>query len=106
MSPAGQARETGDPGSTDPGSTDAAARRDWLAPFAVDIGLVLGVHRHGSGDPAFRAEPSGAVWRTSLTPDGPGTLRVTAGPAEPGGTPVTAGVRRAQPGWSPRELPA
>jgi 3-methyladenine DNA glycosylase/8-oxoguanine DNA glycosylase len=56
-------------------------RRDWLAPFPLDVRLVLGVHRHGGGDPAFRAEPGGAVWRASLTPDGPATLRVTAGPA-------------------------
>ncbi|HEU5418130.1 MAG TPA: DNA-3-methyladenine glycosylase 2 family protein [Streptosporangiaceae bacterium] len=100
MSPAGQARETGDPGGT-----GAAARRDWIAPFAVDIGLVLGVHRRGSGDPAFRAEPSGAVWRTSLTPDGPGTLRVTAGPAEPGATPVTALAWGPGASWLLESLP-
>jgi 3-methyladenine DNA glycosylase/8-oxoguanine DNA glycosylase len=84
-------RSARDGAARDEEARDEAARRDWLAPFRVDIGLVLGVHRRGSGDPAFRAEPSGAIWRTSLTPDGPGTLRVTAGPVEPdAGTPVTA----------------
>jgi endonuclease III len=34
------------------------------------------VHRRGPGDPAFRRTPDGAVWRTSLTPEGPATLRV------------------------------
>jgi hypothetical protein len=43
----------------------------------VDVALTLSVHRHGGGDPTFRLH-DGAVWRTSLTPDGPGTIRVTA----------------------------
>jgi 3-methyladenine DNA glycosylase/8-oxoguanine DNA glycosylase len=51
----------------------------WQAPFQVDLPRTLGVHRRGSGDPAFRVEPSGAVWRTSRTPHGPATMRVTAG---------------------------
>lgn len=49
---------------------------------SVDLGLVLGVHRRGSGDPAFRITRDGAVWRTSWTPDGPGTLRIDAKGAE------------------------
>jgi 3-methyladenine DNA glycosylase/8-oxoguanine DNA glycosylase len=131
MSPAGQARDTGEPGlpgaaaaagagpggggrrdgrsagaRDDRSAGDAAARRDWLAPFPVDIGLVLGVHRRGSGDPAFRAERSGAIWRTSLTPAGPGTLRVTAGAAQPGtGTPVTALAWGPGAGWLLESLP-
>ncbi len=64
-------------------------RRDWMAPFPLDPRLVLGVHRHGGGDPACRVDQAGAVWRASLTPDGPGTLRVQAGPAD-GGTRVAA----------------
>jgi hypothetical protein len=44
----------------------------------VDVSLTLSVHRHGGGDPTFRRErDTGAIWRTSLTPDGPGTIRVT-----------------------------
>src|SRR5271154_2884231 len=50
--------------------------RTWTPPFPVDVPLVLSVHRHGGGDPTYRAE-SGAIWRTSLTPDGPATMRVT-----------------------------
>jgi 3-methyladenine DNA glycosylase/8-oxoguanine DNA glycosylase len=57
-------------------------RRDWRAPFPLDVRLVLGVHRRGTGDPAFRLDAAGAVWRTCLTPDGPGTLRVTARPGD------------------------
>ena len=73
-------------------------RRDWLAPFPLDVRLVLGVHRHGGGDPAFRAEPGGAVWRASLTPDGPATLRVTAGP---GPAPAGPGTLVAARAWGP-----
>ena len=50
----------------------------WQAPFRVDLARTVGVHRRGTGDPAFRVEPSGAVWRTSRTPHGPATLRITA----------------------------
>ncbi len=56
-------------------------RREWRAPFCVDVRLVLSVHRRGPRDPAFSVSPDGAVWRTSRTPDGPGTLRVTAAQA-------------------------
>ncbi|MET9910123.1 DNA-3-methyladenine glycosylase 2 family protein [Streptomyces sp. NPDC006476] len=43
----------------------------------LELGLVLGVLRRGPGDPTFRAMPDGSVWRASLTPGGPGTLRVS-----------------------------
>lgn len=52
--------------------------RDWPAPYPLDVRMTLSVHRRGRGDPAFRIDADGAVWRTSLTPDGPATLRVTA----------------------------
>ncbi|HJZ01363.1 MAG TPA: DNA-3-methyladenine glycosylase 2 family protein, partial [Streptosporangiaceae bacterium] len=57
---------------------DAGLRREWQAPFGVDVRLTLSPHRRGSRDPAYRVDQAGAVWRTSLTPDGPGTLRVTS----------------------------
>jgi 3-methyladenine DNA glycosylase/8-oxoguanine DNA glycosylase len=66
---------------TDPASPAAPLVRDWRPPYPVDVPLVLSVHRRGPRDPAFRVDGSGAVWRTSLTPDGPGTLRVLAAPA-------------------------
>ena len=62
--------------------------RAWLAPFPIDIRLVLGVHRRGPHDPAYRSDAVGAVWRTMLTPDGPATMRVRSalrpGPAGTG----------------------
>ena len=47
--------------------------REWLAPFPLDVPLTLSVHRRGGGDPAYRTDAAGTVWRTSLTPDGPAT---------------------------------
>ncbi|MFJ6086026.1 DNA-3-methyladenine glycosylase family protein [Streptomyces sp. NPDC092369] len=51
--------------------------RTWVPGWPVDLGLVLGPLRRGPGDPTFRAMPDGSVWRASLTPCGPGTLRVS-----------------------------
>jgi 3-methyladenine DNA glycosylase/8-oxoguanine DNA glycosylase len=63
---------------------DAAASarvREWRAPYPVDVRTILSVHRRGPRDPAYRIDSAGAVWRTSLTPDGPGTIRAAAVPA-------------------------
>ncbi|MGC3001659.1 DNA-3-methyladenine glycosylase family protein [Streptomyces sp. G35A] len=51
--------------------------RTWVPDGPLELGLVLGPLRRGPGDPTFRALPDGSVWRASLTPAGPGTLRVT-----------------------------
>lgn len=67
------------PGRATPGAAaepEAARVLHWQAPFAVDVRLTLSVHGRGRGDPTFRVDEAGAVWRTSLTPDGPGTIRV------------------------------
>ena len=64
-----------------PPASDAGLRREWQAPFGLDVRLTLSPHRHGGGDPTYRVDPAGAIWRTSLTPDGPGTVRITSRPA-------------------------
>ncbi len=38
---------------------------------------MLAPHRRGGGDPTWQRTPDGAIWKTSRTPDGPGTLRVS-----------------------------
>lgn len=48
----------------------------------MDVRLTLSPHGRGNSDPTFRVDAAGSVWRTSLTPDGPGTVRVF--PAENG----------------------
>ncbi|MDL9936942.1 3-methyladenine DNA glycosylase [Gordonia sp. ABSL1-1] len=53
--------------------TTELARR-WTPPGPVDLRMTLGLHRRGSGDPAFRYGRDGSVWRAVSTPDGPGTV--------------------------------
>src|SRR6516164_4738178 len=55
--------------------------RQWRPPFPLDWSRTLAVHRRGRGDPAYAVDGHGAAWRTSLTPDGPATMRVHAVPA-------------------------
>ena len=62
------------------------------------------VHRHGPRDPTFRVDPAGAIWRTSLTPAGPATLRLAAGPAATapaGAGPAGAGPADSPGSWQP-----
>jgi 3-methyladenine DNA glycosylase/8-oxoguanine DNA glycosylase len=79
--------------------------REWSPPYPVDVRLVLSVHRRGARDPAFRLDETGAVWRTSLTPDGPGTLRVSGRPAGHG-TLVAAAAWGPGAGWLLEALPS
>ena len=67
---------------------DPGVTREWRAPFVLDLPRTVGVHARGHGDPAFRVTPDGCIWRTSLTPEGPGTLRIApARPASPEAAP-------------------
>ena len=68
-------------GAGEPTATDSGRTLEWRAPFVLDLPRTLGVHARGHGDPAYRVTPDGCTWRTSLTPEGPGTLRVA--PARP-----------------------
>jgi 3-methyladenine DNA glycosylase/8-oxoguanine DNA glycosylase len=72
---------------------DVMAEREWVAPFAVDVRRTLSVQGRGRGDPTFQADEAGAVWRTSLTPDGPATIRVL--PGRPPEQPADAAGKRA-----------
>jgi 3-methyladenine DNA glycosylase/8-oxoguanine DNA glycosylase len=77
----------------------------WEAPFLVDLARTLGVHRRGTGDPSFRVEPPGTVWRTSRTPLGPATVRLTAARAGDGST-VRAWAWGPGAAWLIASLPA
>jgi 3-methyladenine DNA glycosylase/8-oxoguanine DNA glycosylase len=57
-----------------------AAVRVWRPQGPLDVPGVLGVLRFGPRDPAYRTTADGAIWRSSRTPAGPGTLRITARP--------------------------
>jgi 3-methyladenine DNA glycosylase/8-oxoguanine DNA glycosylase len=86
-----------------PGTANISESRSWRLPFPVDVRLTLSAHGRGSGDPTFRVDGAGAVWRTSLTPDGPATIMVL--PAAPGGH-VTAHAWGPGAAWLLDSLPA
>src|SRR5215472_6643098 len=79
-----------------PAESEPARAREWQAPFLVDVRLTLSVQGRGRSDPTFRIDEAGAVWRTSLTPDGPATIRVKALKA-----PVPAAVAASQAASTP-----
>lgn len=51
-------------------------QRRWRTPRRIDLRAQLGPLRRGSGDPTWHSEPGGAIWRTTLTPEGPGVERL------------------------------
>jgi len=79
---------------------DPATEYEWAAPFAVNVRLTLTVQGRGRGDPTFQTDDAGAIWRTSLTPDGPATIRVlpARSAATEGGEPAALVRARA---WGP-----
>jgi 3-methyladenine DNA glycosylase/8-oxoguanine DNA glycosylase len=83
---------------------DLMAETEWVAPFAVDVRLTLSVQGRGRGDPTFRTDEAGAIWRTSLTPDGPATIRVLPArtPAQAEGAPqAERAVQAEEPAQAP-----
>jgi 3-methyladenine DNA glycosylase/8-oxoguanine DNA glycosylase len=86
-----------------PGIANISETRLWRLPFPVDVRLTLSAHGRGSSDPTFQLDTAGAVWRTSLTPDGPATIRVL--PATPDDQ-VTAHAWGAGAAWLLDSLPA
>lgn len=82
---------------------EAGVVREWRAPFPLEVRLTLSVHGRGRSDPTFRVDRAGAVWRTSLTPEGPGTIRVAAANPKPlqTDTGASAGTRVLARAWGP-----
>ncbi|MEZ0494416.1 DNA-3-methyladenine glycosylase [Kineococcus sp. TBRC 1896] len=54
----------------------------WAPGRPVPVAAMLRPLRRGGGDPTFRQDPDGSVWRATRTPDGPVVLRVRAHPAD------------------------
>ena len=63
---------------------------------------VIGGLRRGGGDPTFRRDPDGTIWRGIRTPQGPSTLRL--GPVAGSSVEATAWGPGAE--WSLESLPA
>ncbi|MFO7690900.1 MAG: DNA-3-methyladenine glycosylase 2 family protein [Cryobacterium sp.] len=59
------------------GGLAAEVRSTWQPSFATDIALTLARLRRGAGDPTHRVAADGALWRTTLTDDGPASMRFT-----------------------------
>jgi 3-methyladenine DNA glycosylase/8-oxoguanine DNA glycosylase len=53
----------------------------WRPDWPCDVGRTLSRDRRGTGDPTLRYAQDG-IWRTTTTPDGPATVRITGGGAE------------------------
>jgi 3-methyladenine DNA glycosylase/8-oxoguanine DNA glycosylase len=66
-----------------------ALSRSWHPDGELNPRLTLGPLGRGPADPTHRVLPDGSLWRTAVTPEGPGTLRL-----------VFAGVVRAD-AWGP-----
>ncbi len=56
--------------------------RLWTPGWPLNLPAVLGGLHLGRGDPTFRQDPDGTIWRGIRTPEGPSTLRLrqVAGP--------------------------
>jgi 3-methyladenine DNA glycosylase/8-oxoguanine DNA glycosylase len=63
-------------GSSPPVSTPDASST-WCPDFPTDVALTLARLRRGHADPTHQESPDGAVWRTTLTVNGPATVRFT-----------------------------
>ena len=48
----------------------------WRPAQPVDVRLTLGPLSRGRNDPTYKPMPDGSLWRTTLTPQGPATLRL------------------------------
>ena len=83
-------------------STPAEATRVWRPEWPLPMGQVLSILRRGSGDPTFRTDPDGTIWRGIRTPQGTATLRLQH--AADG--PVHASAWGEGAGWALDSVPA
>jgi 3-methyladenine DNA glycosylase/8-oxoguanine DNA glycosylase len=81
--------------------SEPAAQTIWRPPQPVSLDLALAPLQRGRGDPAHRRDPAGVWWRTTRTPAGGATLRLSAGAGE-----VTAVAWGPGASWAVDRLPA
>lgn len=58
------------------GAGEGADQRVWRPDWPCAVLPVLRLHRRGPGDPTFKVDEDGTVWRGIRTPEGPATLRL------------------------------
>ncbi|WP_237329824.1 DNA-3-methyladenine glycosylase family protein [Streptomyces sp. CBMAI 2042] len=80
--------------------------RSWAPPAPYDLPRTLRVLRRGRSDPSCRQETDGTWWRTSRTPDGPVTLRITDHPDPITGRLITGTAWGPGADWALAQLPA
>jgi len=64
----------------DPAAVSAPLERTWRPSWPCPVAVVLRPGRRGAGDPTFRTDPDGTIWRGLRTPEGVTTLRVGTRP--------------------------
>jgi 3-methyladenine DNA glycosylase/8-oxoguanine DNA glycosylase len=60
----------------------AGTERVWRPDWPCAVGPTLRILRRGAGDPTYRTDPDGTVWRGLRTPEGTATLRLAARAAD------------------------
>ena len=68
------------PRDTVPTGSPAPLSRVWRSPREIALMAIVGIMRRGAGDPTFRRDPDGTLWRGVRTPEGPASLRLRARP--------------------------
>lgn len=56
--------------------------RHWRPDWPCPVASIAGMLRHGGGDPTYRTDPDGTIWRGVRTPTGAATLRLTTRAAD------------------------
>ena len=54
--------------------------RVWRPEWPCPVGTIASSLRHGGGDPTYRVDPDGTIWRGVRSPAGVATLRLTSQP--------------------------